>query len=242
MRESYTSFAKKYDEMMFDTDYSAWSDFVVERLRDRGVEPPAHILETACGTGNVSFYLHKAGFTLTATDSQEEMLNIAVDKCRKKGQKIQFVLANMVDLQFENRFDCVVCCCDGVNYLDSRSVRSFLKGAYGCLKERGILTFDISTSEKLRDTLGNNIFCDETEDCAYIWRNELQGDRVCMELSMFINEEGDLFKRCDEYHELFIHTNEFIINELNGAGFCHISMETGQPITSGRVQFTARKG
>lgn len=244
MKNRYTAFANKYDGAMFDTDYSCWADFIIRVFKDCGIQDDAKILETACGTGNISFFLNKAGYNLTATDKSEEMLNIAVEKCRKSGQKVNFAIADMAKLKFNSHFDALICCCDGVNYLSKAQVKSFFSGAYAALKSSGIFIFDISTEDKLKNILANNIFCDETDDFAYIWKNDFDGEKCRAELTLFSKKEEDIFIRTDEYHELFAHSESFLSGEMKNAGFEDISITAGKdtPITEGRILFIARKG
>jgi len=243
MKNSYTAFANKYDLAMFDTDYAGWANFIIGIFEEHGINKNAKILETACGTGNISFFINRAGYDLTATDSSEEMLNMAVEKCRKNGQKINFAIAHMARLKFDSHFGAVICCCDGVNYLDKSQVKRFFAGAYDSLKLNGIIIFDISTEYKLKNTLADNIFCDETEDFAYIWKNDFDGEKCKMELTVFSKMEGDIFIRTGEYHELFAYSEDFISNEMKNAGFSDIAIKAGDntPITEGRVLFIGRK-
>lgn len=243
MKNSYTAFANKYDGAMFDTDYKGWVDFIIGIFDDFGIKNNAKVLETACGTGNISFLLNRAGYKLTATDKSEEMLNIAVEKCRKNGQKINFAAADMTKLNFDSYFDALLCCCDGVNYLSKIQVKEFFSGAYNSLKSGGIFIFDISTEDKLKNILANNVFCDETDDFAYIWKNDFDGEKCKAELTVFSKKEGDMFIRTDEYHELFAHNESFITNEMKNAGFTDISKTAGDntPITGGRILFTGIK-
>jgi len=243
MKNSYTGFANKYDQSMFDTDYQGWADHIIGILDTNGVPRNAKILETACGTGNISFFLNKAGYKLTATDKSVDMLNIAAEKCRKNGQRINFAVADMTDLDFDSYFDALICCCDGVNYLSPREVGKFLSGAYDSLKPGGILIFDISTENKLKNMFANNIFCDETEDFAYIWKNNFNNGVCHIELTLFSKLENDIFIRADEYHELFAHGDDALLAKISNAGFTDVSCSRGDntPITEGRTLFIGRR-
>ena len=95
-------------------------------------------------------------------------------------------------LQSASPFDAVVCACDGVNYLSPSDTKKFFEGAHRCLKENGLLLFDISSEYKYREMIGNNVFCDETEQSAYIWKNLLKKDLCEMDVSLYLREGGDV--------------------------------------------------
>ena len=80
---SYRYLAKVYDSLMYDVDIPAWSSYVCMLLRTGGILPRARILETACGTGNITLSLARAGYDVVALDTSEDMLREAQEKLRK---------------------------------------------------------------------------------------------------------------------------------------------------------------
>lgn len=65
-----------------------------------------HVLDVACGTGDMVVELMKQGCTVTGVDISEEMLSIA----RQKAPRATYMLANAEHLPFEdNSFDAVTC-------------------------------------------------------------------------------------------------------------------------------------
>ena len=79
MSLSYEAIASVYDNINSDIDYSAWADFI-EKCFDKFLKnKPSLILDLACGTGKMTFELHKRGYDMIGADMSEEMLLKACD-------------------------------------------------------------------------------------------------------------------------------------------------------------------
>ena len=60
----YTKFAYAYDKMMENVDYDRWARYIRE-LFDMYGPNPRRVLDIACGTGQVTVRLAKAGYELS---------------------------------------------------------------------------------------------------------------------------------------------------------------------------------
>ena len=220
--DAYRGFAGIYDLLMDDFDYPAWADYYLQLLAQAGVQPKT-ICECACGTGSLTMHFAKKGLRITGVDISREMLELAAEKARENGVMVQFVCQDMARLQLSKPVDAVICGCDGVNYLTSdKRVRAFFESAHAALRPGGALAFDISSAHKLRNVLGNNFFGEERDEAAYIWQNSLEGDIVHMDLTFFICEDGDLYRRVTETHRQRAHEIENLAALLKEAGFTGI--------------------
>lgn len=220
--EAYRGFAGIYDLLMDDFDYPSWADYYMNLLEQAGVKPGT-MCDCACGTGAMSLQFAKRVAKVTGVDISREMLELAAEKARQSGVQVQFVCQDMSRLQLPRTVDAIVCACDGVNYLTTdKRVKAFFDAAYASLRPVGALAFDISSPHKLRNVLGNNFFGEERDEAAYIWQNELDGDIVHMDLTFFIREEGELYRRVTETHRQRAHEPERIVELLKEAGFTGI--------------------
>ncbi len=82
-------------------------------LLKSGLIAPGTALDVACGSGNYSLYLAKAGFDMTSVDVSETALKIAKEKARKAGLEagIHFIHADarhLADALPSTRFDLVL--------------------------------------------------------------------------------------------------------------------------------------
>lgn len=220
--DAYMGFAGIYDLLMDDFDYPAWADYYMQLLKDAGVEP-ANLCDCACGTGAMSVQFAKRGMRVTGVDISREMLEQAGEKARQNGVQVQFVRQDMSRLQLPRAVDAVVCACDGVNYLTTdKRVQAYFEAVHKALRPGGVFAFDISSPHKLKNVLGNNFFGEERDEAAYIWQNSLEGDIVHMDLTFFIREEDDLYRRVTETHRQRAHEIENITRLLKEAGFSQI--------------------
>lgn len=219
-QHAYSAFAGVYDKLMADVDYDAWAGYLTQFLGSG----KKNIVDCACGTGQISIRLARAGFIVTGVDISEDMLLAAGENARAKGAKVAFVRQDIAQLNLHKPVDAVVCACDGVNYLASKaSVISFFESAYKSLKPGGMLLFDISSRYKLENILGCNTFGENLDDCAYIWKNtyDAESKLIEMELTIF-KKRGGLFERSCERHVQRAHSRTELENWLSRAGFADI--------------------
>lgn len=74
---------------------------VLELLRPN---PGEEILDVGCGTGNFSLKLARLNAKVVGVDCSESMLKIARAKARELNLDIEFILADVMDLPFEDNF------------------------------------------------------------------------------------------------------------------------------------------
>lgn len=68
------------------------------------------VLDACCGTGNYSIELAGRGCSVTGVDNSNNMLDVAKKKALSRNLNLNFVLADIHKLPFENeRFDSAVC-------------------------------------------------------------------------------------------------------------------------------------
>jgi len=247
MNRQYSAFAHAYDQMMHDVDRDAWIAYLDTFLKENGAHD---IMDCACGTGANAIRLFKLGYHVTGNDASPEMLMEARNNAYKYGARsIIFICEDMRKLKIHKKIDAIVCVCDGVNYLTSmKDVSSFFTHAALCLKPGGMLLFDISSPYKFRKVLGTNTFTEETDDYAYIWKNNYDPiSRLCeMSLTGFV-KNGEQYDRFSETHMQRAHTVEELRKALLKAGFCDIRVYrafTREPVArdSERIQFAAIRG
>ena len=71
MNESYTSFAQVYDMFMDNVDYSAWSKYLIQLLKEYQVEDGL-VLDLGCGTGNMTGLLAKDCLLYTSPSPRDD--------------------------------------------------------------------------------------------------------------------------------------------------------------------------
>ncbi|WP_101772291.1 class I SAM-dependent DNA methyltransferase [Peptostreptococcus faecalis] len=251
--KQYENFAYIYDELMDDVDYENWV-YHIERLISRSGKKVKNILELACGTGNITIPLAKKGYDIVGVDISEDMLSVAYDKSKREGINLVLLEQDMTELEFDlYDLDCVVCSCDGFNYItSSEDLKSVFKKVNELLKSGGIFVFDISSHYKISEILGNNFMGESRDNLAYMWENyyDEENHLIDMELDFFVKidnqEDEEIFQRYRETHQQRAYGNEEIIALLKEANFDEINIfgdfSTDDPkFDSERIFFTAIK-
>ena len=136
----------EYDQTFVDTMASAylertpWTELRLEAVRAL-VEPVAgeRVLDLGCAAGAVSHFLSTLGCETVGVDAEP----LAIDKARELFPELQFQLANVVRLPFEeSTFDKAVAA-DLVEHLDDESFAAMLRETRRVLRPGG--TFSIYT-------------------------------------------------------------------------------------------------
>ncbi len=249
MIQAYNEFAAYYDRLMADVDYDLWAKYLLDLLHVGGVVPDQSILDCACGTGEITLRLHKAGYRMTGADVSERMLEQAQQKARKAGARIAFVRQPMQSLSVHKSVSAITCACDGVNYLlSTEDAKKFFTCANRALKDEGLLLFDVSSAYKLKKILGGQTFGEDEPECTYLWQNcfDEKTRLLEMRLSFFTPDGCGAYKRFYERHVQRAHTVPELSSLLEQAGFTLEGVfdaftKDVPEENSERIQFVARK-
>lgn len=202
--DAYTDFARVYDTFMDETPYEEWSAFLVGILKEFGIEREL-VLELGCGTGSLTELLADAGFDMIGVDNSAEMLNIAMEKreCSGRETDILYLCQDMREFELYGTVKAVVSVCDSLNYLLSEEdlLKTFrLVNNY--LDPGGIFVFDFNTVYKYAEVIGDTTIAENREECSFIWENFYHEEEQINEydLTIFVKEERDLFRRFTETH------------------------------------------
>ena len=246
---SYEYLAGCYDLFTADVDYARWADYLERHFRT-GKLPIRTVLDLACGTGSLTCLLAERGYDMTGVDLSAEMLAVAMEKGRELSVEPPLFLNQSMDrLDLYDTVDACVCCLDSVNYVTRPAVlRRAFQRVHLFLTPGGMFVFDINAPEKLMGMDGQ-MFMDENEDAACIWRAEYsKRRRICTYgMDIFTRTEGNLWLREEEVHEEYAYTPEELVSYLEEAGFTDIrqfgnlSMRAPK-LDEQRIFFRARKG
>lgn len=139
----YHALAAHYDSLVKDDEATqAWVD-LIERSADF-----KHVVECACGSGEITLALARKGYTIEASDLSEDMINQA--KQKPDADKVDWSVQNMIDLKIKATPELMLCLCDSLNYiLEDEQIIHLLQQAYELLSEQGTFIFDVHSLDRL---------------------------------------------------------------------------------------------
>ena len=197
----YGDFAYYYDRLMWDVDYSMWTDYVTDIFKWHGCEPKM-IADLGCGTGSFCLEMAGRGFDMIGIDISAEMLSIAKQKAVSANADILFLNQDMTSFELYGTVDAVTCLMDSINYVTYKNdLKRLFRLVNNYLNPGGIFVFDVNSPYKFERILSSNVFCETSEDVSYIWQNTFdKRSGLCrFDLTFFV-KEGKYYRRFDETH------------------------------------------
>ena len=221
--EIYTDFARVYDELMDNTPYDMWCDRLDELITAYGVSKPTRDAEGIL-------------------DSER---NLVVDLGCGTGTLTE----DMRELDLYSTVGTVISVCDSVNYiLEEEELLQVFQLVNNYLYPGGVFIFDFNTAYKYREVIGNTTIAENREDCSFIWENYYDPEEEINEydLTIFVQEEDDIFRRFTETHLQRGYTVEQMRALVEQAGLKILEIkdsDTGEAAaeTSERVYIVAKE-
>lgn len=218
--EAYTSFARVYDTFMDNIPYEEWCDYLTGLLREYQVDDGL-ILDLGCGTGSMTELLSEKGYDMIGADNSEEMLEIAMEKRVESGHDILYLLQDMRAFELYGTVRAVVSVCDSINYItEPEELLDVFSLVNNYLDPGGVFIFDFNTLYKYQEVLGDRTIAENREECSFIWDNYYYEDERIneYELSLFIREENDLYRKYEETHYQRAYTLEEMVSLVKRSG------------------------
>lgn len=200
--DAYEDFAEVYDTFMDETPYEEWADFVTTALKNAGISNGL-VLDLGCGTGTMTELLAKAGYDMIGVDLSDRMLNIAMRKREKSGRDILYLEQDMREFELYGTVGAVICLCDSLNYLlEEEDLLQTFRLVNNYLDPGGLFLFDFNTVYKYETVIGDTVIAENRDDCSFIWENYYDAAEKLNEydLTIFVREKNDLFRKFTETH------------------------------------------
>ena len=246
--QAYGELARVYDMFQDNVDYQTWGKWLKQQLAAQGITDGL-VLDLGCGTGTMTEILAEAGYDMIGVDNSGEMLAEAMEKRVESGHDILYLLQDMQEFELYGTIRAVVSVCDSMNYIMSEEdLRQVFSLVNNYLDPGGIFIFDMNTRYKYEELLGDNSFCETREDSSFIWENYYDPEEQVnqYDLTLFIKEEDDLFRRYEETHFQRAYEIETVRKLIEEAGMKWegvFDVETGKEPTacSERIYIIARE-
>ena len=231
--DSYQDFAYVYDEFMDETPYEMWCERIQSLIEKYGVSKPVRnsgdvleseknlVVDLGCGTGTLTEMLYEKGYDMVGVDNSDSMLSVAMDKKRASGSEILYLFQDMRELELYSTVGTVVSVCDSINYiLEEDELLEVFKLVNNYLYPGGIFVFDFNTDYKYGQVIGDTTIAENRDDCSFIWENYYDEESAIneYEVTIFVKEEDDLFRKFTETHFQKGYTAKKIANLIEKAG------------------------
>ncbi len=161
------------------------------------------VLDLGCGTGTLTELLCQKGYDMIGVDNSPQMLEIAMEKREESGSGILYLLQDMRELELYSTVGTVLSVCDSLNYLlEEEELLQVFRLVDNYLYPGGLFLFDFNTVYKYSQVIGDAVIAENREDCSFIWENYYHEEEEINEydLTVFVQEEGDRFRRFTENH------------------------------------------
>ena len=223
--QAYTGFAAVYDTFMDNIPYEEWCEYLTGLLKEQGIAGGL-LLDLGCGTGSLTELLADAGYDMIGVDNSEEMLELAMEKKETSGKDILYLCQDMREFELYGTVAAVVSICDCMNYiLEPEDLTEVFRLVNNYLDPGGVFIFDMNTEYKYREIMGDNTIAEDRDDSSFIWDNQYEEEeRINIyDLSIFVREEGNLFRKYHETHYQRAYTLEDMKHAIAEAGMEYVA-------------------
>ena len=158
---------------------------------------------------------------MIGVDNSEEMLELALEKKEKSGSDILYLCQDMREFELYGTVAAVVSICDCMNYiLEPEDLTEVFRLVNNYLDPGGVFIFDLNTEYKYREIMGDSTIAEDRDDSSFIWDNQYEEEEKIniYDLSIFVREEGDLFRKYHETHYQRAYSLEEVKRAISEAG------------------------
>jgi SAM-dependent methyltransferase len=207
---------KPWFEEVFDEDYLRTLPFMTaqQTLREaafivEALSPPAdgQVLDLACGYGRQAIELGQRGFRVTGLDLSLPLLIRAADEAQRRGLSVNFVHADMREMNYDSQFDAAYCVLTSFGYFDEDTNLRVASSICRALKPGGRFLVDTINRDYIVSDLPSRTWW-EGEGCVVL--EEVDFDfhtsRVLVRRSIVFGDgrqvENEISIRAYSLHEL----------------------------------------
>src|SRR5690625_2490277 len=108
-----------------------------------GIRTDFEILDVGCGDGLHSVELAKTGCSVTGLDLSRTLLEQGLQNANRQNAPVRFIEADMREMNFERRFDLIMCLNSTFGYFDDAENLRVLRAMARALKPGGHLILDV---------------------------------------------------------------------------------------------------
>lgn len=221
----YEALAPFYAALNSSVSYEKMADFIQKSFASYFDGEVHDVLDLGCGSGNMTFPLHRRGFGMIGVDASPAMLSTAC--AAPCGEDILWLCQDMRSFELFGTVEGAVCTLDGINHLLQREdVLSCFSLVHNYLVPGGIFIFDVNTPYKFEHVYGNNSYVMEEEGAFCAWQNYYspKSGRCHFAVDLFIEQPNGQYERACTDREEQRYTERQLRDMLKKTGFTVLSV------------------
>ncbi len=195
-------------------------DFIEARL---GLAKGAAILDVGCGLGLHAIELTRRGYRVVGLDLSLPMLSRAADESQDQEIPVEFLHADMREMNFDGAFDAVLCWGTTFGYFDDDQNRQVIERLYRALKPKGLLMLDVVNRDFVLRSQPNLVWF-EGDGCVVMEETQINfiTSRLTVKRTAILDDgrqrDNQYSLRLYSLHELgqVLHLRGFRVVEVSG--------------------------
>ena len=181
--------------------------------------------------------------------SDEDAVKIEEMSQEENASNILYLLQDMREFELYGTVRAIISICDSMNYiLEEEDLLQVFRLVNNYLDPKGVFIFDLNTRYKYASMLGETTITENREEGSFIWENyfDEEEDINQYDLTLFIREEGDLYRKYEETHYQRVYDLDTVKCLLKEAGMEFVAAYdafTKEPVRedSERIYIIARE-
>ena len=203
-----------------DAQVARQVDFIEASL---GLADGATVLDVGCGLGLHALELTRRGHLVVGLDLSLTMITRAAEAAQQSNLKINFLHADIREIEFEGTFDAVICMGTTFGFFDDEANVDVLSRLHQALKPGGRILLDVVNRDYVISSQPNLVWF-EGDECVCMEESDFNyfNSRLVVKRTM-MREDGqqsqaDYSIRLYALHELgqLMQTNGFRVLEVSG--------------------------
>lgn len=207
MIDFYDILATYYDGLQEDIDASLWASFIhslANKYRTSLGEGEGNnpiLVDLGCGSGKITCEMAtKFGYECIGIDRSYEMLNEARDRSAETAPDILWLNQDITDYELYGAADVFISTLDTVNHIvNEKKLEKLFASFVNYMATGAVFIFDIGTYKHFSETLGDNVFFEDSENFTLLWANSFEEDTNISysDMTIFYSEDGVNFKKSE---------------------------------------------
>jgi len=205
-------------------------DFIQAQL---GKRPKIkRVLDMTCGTGAQCIHIARSGYSVTASDLSQHMIDIAASKASAERLDIDFHTADMCDVSL-GEFDAIISMYNAIGHLTKADFRTTAKNALQHLTPGGLYAFDIFDRSLMHMTPTYRLIdrMREVDGTYYVRFSKFSFDAnngiISVELQTFIQKQFAEPTEVTQRFTLQAYTASELRRIVTDAGFAYVQVTPG---------------